>query len=100
MSSGHEQPCSANESVSESNSIPLQGAVEVLTFLKECIFSTDWHSSIFKEAYDPTLSKGCCSICARVCHMGHRVVYSRLSCFFCDCGVGGVRGTSCLSLKL
>jgi len=49
-SNGHEQPCSANESVSESSNIPLQGVVELLTFLKECIFSPDWHSSIFKEA--------------------------------------------------
>jgi len=48
---------------------------------------------------DLTVSKGCYSICARVCHRGHRVVYSRLSRFFCDCGAGGVRGTSCLCLK-
>ena len=34
-----------------------------------------------------------------MCHRGHRVVYSRLSRFFCDCGAGGVRGTRCLSLK-
>ena len=46
----HEQPCSANDSVSYSSNIPLQGAVEVLSFIKECIFSPDWHSSIYKEA--------------------------------------------------
>ena len=45
----HEQPCSANDSVSYSSNIPLQGAVEVLSFIKECIFSPDWHSSIYKE---------------------------------------------------
>ena len=33
------------------------------------------------------------------CHRGHRVVYSRLSHFFCDFGAGGVRGTSFLCLK-
>ncbi|THU64013.1 hypothetical protein C4D60_Mb01t21950 [Musa balbisiana] len=44
-------------------------------------------------------SKGCCSICAKVCHRGHRVVYSRSSRFFCDCGAGGVRGSSCQCLK-
>ena len=34
---GHEQPCSVNDSVSDSSNIPLQGAVEVLIFIKECI---------------------------------------------------------------
>ena len=33
--------------------------------------------------------KGCCGLCARVCHKGHDVVYSRQSSFFCDCGHGG-----------
>jgi len=47
---GHEQPCSANDSVSDSSNIPLQGAAEVLSFIKECIFPPDWHSSIYKEA--------------------------------------------------
>ena len=53
-SNGHEQPCSAHESVSDSSVIPLQGSVEVLTFLKGCffssvcIFSSNWHYSIFK----------------------------------------------------
>ena len=35
ISDGHGQPCSANDSVSESSNIPLQGAVEV----PESIFS-------------------------------------------------------------
>ena len=48
ISDGHEQPCSANYSVSDSSNIPLQGAIEVLSFIKECIFSPDWHSSIYK----------------------------------------------------
>ena len=30
--------------------------------------------------------KGCCSLCALVCHKGHDVFYSRKSSFFCDCG--------------
>ena len=30
--------------------------------------------------------KGCCSLCAQVCHKGHDVGYSRRSSFFCDCG--------------
>jgi hypothetical protein len=31
-------------------------------------------------------SKGACSVCARRCHKGHQVVYSRKGNFFCDCG--------------
>ena len=32
--------------------------------------------------------KGCCGLCARICHKGHNVAYSRYSSFFCDCGEG------------
>ena len=32
------------------------------------------------------IRQGCCSLCARVCHKGHDVGYSRKSSFFCDCG--------------
>eukprot|EP00850_Spirogloea_muscicola_P019673 SM000196S05365 [mRNA] locus=s196:186709:205871:+ [translate_table: standard] len=48
---------------------------------------------------DLTMSKGCCTVCARVCHRGHKVVYSRQSRFFCDCGAGGARGITCSCLK-
>ena len=30
--------------------------------------------------------KGCCTLCALVCHRDHDVSYSRYSSFFCDCG--------------
>lgn len=30
--------------------------------------------------------KGCCSLCAQICHKDHDVGYSRKSSFFCDCG--------------
>jgi Putative zinc finger in N-recognin (UBR box) len=33
-----------------------------------------------------TDDKGCCSLCAIVCHQGHDVAYARHSSFFCDCG--------------
>jgi hypothetical protein len=29
---------------------------------------------------------GVCTICARVCHAGHDVTYSKHGSFFCDCG--------------
>ena len=71
---------------------------------KFCTFTTSGSNFMEQHWYfcytcDLTVSKGCCSICAMVCHRGHRVVYSRLSRFFCDCGVGGVRGTSYLCLN-
>jgi len=33
-----------------------------------------------------TWDKGCCTICALICHKGHDVSYARYSSFFCDCG--------------
>lgn len=29
---------------------------------------------------------GVCSVCARVCHRGHELTYSKYGNFFCDCG--------------
>ncbi|KAF6169153.1 hypothetical protein GIB67_038650 [Kingdonia uniflora] len=71
---------------------------------KVCTFTSSGSNFMEQHWYfcytcDLTVSKGCCSVCARVCHRGHRVVYSRLSRFFCDCGAGGVRGSSCQCLK-
>ena len=31
-------------------------------------------------------NRGTCSVCARKCHKGHEIVYSRRGNFFCDCG--------------
>ena len=63
-----------------------------------CTFITSGES--FQEqhwyfCYDCNLvaSRGCCSNCAKVCHNGHRVVYSRKSRFFCDCGADGASPT-------
>ncbi|ONK55020.1 uncharacterized protein A4U43_UnF8510 [Asparagus officinalis] len=71
---------------------------------KVCTFTSSGSNFVEQHWYfcytcDLTVSKGCCSICAKVCHRGHRVVYSRSSRFFCDCGAGGVRGSSCQCLK-
>lgn len=30
--------------------------------------------------------KGCCSVCARVCHKNHDVCYAKFGNFYCDCG--------------
>lgn len=71
---------------------------------KVCTFTSSGSNFMEQHWYfcytcDLTGSKGCCSVCAKVCHRGHRVVYSRSSRFFCDCGAGGVRGSSCQCLK-
>lgn len=48
-----------------------------------------------------TWDKGCCTLCALVCHEGHDVSYSRYSSFFCDCGAedGGEGDRSRVSCK-
>lgn len=71
---------------------------------KVCTFTSSGSNFMEQHWYfcytcDLTVSKGCCSVCAKVCHRGHRVMYSRSSRFFCDCGAGGVRGSSCQCLK-
>ncbi|XP_019442749.1 PREDICTED: auxin transport protein BIG-like isoform X1 [Lupinus angustifolius] len=71
---------------------------------KVCTFTSSGSNFMEQHWYfcytcDLTVSKGCCSVCAKVCHRGHRVVYSRSSQFFCDCGAGGVRGSNCQCLK-
>lgn len=71
---------------------------------KVCTFTSSGSNFMEQHWYfcytcDLTISKGCCSVCAKVCHRGHRVVYSRSSRFFCDCGAGGVRSSSCQCLK-
>jgi len=39
--------------------------------------------------------KGCCTLCALVCHRGHDVSYSRFSAFFCDCGAESEESNNC-----
>lgn len=39
---------------------------------------------------------GVCTICARVCHAGHDVTYSKHGSFFCDCGAK--EDGSCIAL--
>ena len=36
-----------------------------------------------------TGNTGACSVCVRVCHKGHHVIYFRKSTFFCDCQDSG-----------
>ncbi|KAI8555497.1 hypothetical protein RHMOL_Rhmol05G0177500 [Rhododendron molle] len=68
---------------------------------KVCTFTSSGSNFMEQHWYfcytcNLTVSKGCCSVCAKVCHRG---VYSRSSRFFFDCGAGGVRGSSCQCWK-
>ncbi|XP_078439464.1 auxin transport protein (BIG) [Wolffia australiana] len=80
------------------------GNIESALASQLCTFTSSGNKFMEQHWYfcytcDLTVSKGCCSVCAKVCHRGHRVVYSRSSRFFCDCGAGGVRGSNCQCLK-
>ncbi|KAF7143941.1 hypothetical protein RHSIM_Rhsim05G0129500 [Rhododendron simsii] len=71
---------------------------------KVCTFTSSGSNFMEQHWYfcytcNLTVSKGCCSVSAKVCHRGHHDVYSRSSRFFCDCGAGGVRGSSCQCWK-
>jgi Putative zinc finger in N-recognin (UBR box) len=48
----------------------------------------DFHEQHWYNCYTCGLTndKGCCTLCAIVCHQGHDVSYARYSSFFCDCG--------------
>lgn len=43
--------------------------------------------------------KGCCSVCAKVCHKNHDICYAKFGNFYCDCGAkedGSCRAMSML----
>ena len=68
----------------------------------QCTFATGGNSFVQQHWYicytcGLSGSRGCCSACARTCHAGHDVVYSRCSRFFCDCGATA-QGGSCKCL--
>lgn len=48
----------------------------------------DFHGQHWYNCYTCGLTndKGCCTLCAVVCHQGHDLSYARYSSFFCDCG--------------
>lgn len=48
----------------------------------------DFHEQHWYNCYSCGLTndKGCCSLCAVVCHQNHDIAYARYSSFFCDCG--------------
>ncbi|KAG7367435.1 GRF zinc finger domain containing protein [Nitzschia inconspicua] len=60
---------------------------QACTFVQKSGFhGQHWYSCHTCELIN---DRGCCSLCALVCHKGHDVSYSRFSSFFCDCGAEG-----------
>ncbi len=57
-------------------------------FMARIFFLTYPLSTFVDQCYTCGLvgDRGCCSLCALVCHRGHDVSYARKSSFFCDCG--------------
>lgn len=63
---------------------------DILTFPRSCSYieKSGFHGQHWYNCYTCGLvwDKGCCTLCALVCHKGHDISYSRYSSFFCDCG--------------
>jgi hypothetical protein len=61
-----------------------------VTLPRSCSYvqKSGFHSQHWYNCYTCGLvwDKGCCTLCALVCHKDHDVSYSRCSSFFCDCG--------------
>lgn len=64
-----------------------QGAI-ILPRSCSYVQKSGFHSQHWYNCYTCGLvwDKGCCTLCALVCHKDHDVSYSRCSSFFCDCG--------------
>jgi len=83
-------PSTSNISVKSSST--RQSAESVATpseFPGSCSFikKSGFHGQHWYHCYTCNLvaDKGCCTLCALVCHRDHDVAYSRHSSFFCDC---------------
>lgn len=82
--------------------------IEEAQKLKICTFTTtgpDFKTQIWYQCIDCGLedSKGCCEICAQICHKGHKLIPSKTglpNSFFCDCGAGeGKYSCKCLDYE-
>ena len=85
--------------------VPKQESSSILNNLPICcsyVRDKDFHGQHWYNCHTCGLvnDKGCCTLCAIICHQGHDIVYSRFSSFFCDCGGGEINGIvrcKCLS---
>lgn len=78
--------CTEDTSDGEDSNSEKTLASKVCTFISSGsnFMEQHWY---FCYTCDLTVSKAAV-LCAKFCHRGHRVVYSRSSRFFCDCGAG------------
>lgn len=89
--------CSVNRgSVDISNCPPSNSEDNLISAL--CTYTTTGDQYVEQHWYfcyscDLAGSDGVCSICARVCHKGCELAYSKFSRFFCDCGHGSDKKT-------
>ncbi|CDF35829.1 unnamed protein product [Chondrus crispus] len=84
-----------NERKSSTNSIPSDLDISAGNSTKSllCTYTTTGSQFVEQHWYfcyscDLTGSEGVCSVCARVCHDGCELAFSKFSRFFCDCGAG------------
>ena len=91
--SKNRQPIRSSESSSkndESTGARKSGQPVPMEMPRTCSFAqrSGFHAQHWYNCYTCGLvwDKGCCTLCAVVCHRGHDVSYSRHSSFFCDCG--------------
>lgn len=94
----------SKRSSSSGGSQPNTGSMAIaLRLPASCSYAIerDFHEQHWYNCYTCGLTndKGCCALCAIVCHQGHDVAYSRYSSFFCDCGGGDDETTSSGSLQ-
>eukprot|EP00177_Eucheuma_denticulatum_P000016 GFKZ01000034.1.p1 GENE.GFKZ01000034.1~~GFKZ01000034.1.p1 ORF type:complete len:5357 (-),score=648.29 GFKZ01000034.1:273-16343(-) len=87
VKNGDQQVGSAN------NSSDVWSALEESTKSSLCTYTTTGSQFVEQHWYfcytcDLAGSEGVCSVCARVCHSGCELAYSKFGRFFCDCGAG------------
>eukprot|EP00934_Nitzschia_sp_Nitz4_P001486 Nitzschia sp. Nitz4//scaffold80_size88189//52173//65261//NITZ4_005091-RA/size88189-snap-gene-0.2-mRNA-1//1//CDS//3329558642//1486//frame0 len=85
-----EQPCNSGTNVADIVKKTLSDDSRRVKLPISCSFAekSGYHGQHWYNCYTCGLvwEKGCCTLCALVCHEGHDVSYSRYSSFFCDCG--------------
>lgn len=78
-SAGIEEDSDANDDSDEDSSNKLC----TFTVTQKDFMNQHWYWCYTCKMVD---DKGCCSVCARVCHKNHEVCYAKFGNFYCDCG--------------
>ncbi|XP_017783583.1 PREDICTED: E3 ubiquitin-protein ligase UBR4 [Nicrophorus vespilloides] len=78
-----EEPNDEDDSGDESDEDSLCNKLCTFTVTQKEFMNQHWYHCHTCRMLDGV---GVCSICARVCHKGHDITYSKYGNFFCDCG--------------